>query len=184
MHVQSDNNKERGERDLYRSSCYQASITYVYVVTYFFVSFPSFSCSFFFFSFVLVVIVTPIPSLAASMFRASVVCLRTGRRWWREGLPNYTRAQQRRSALEQKRIEHHQRYPLPPIEPTAAQAVQLYRALLRKGHAQLVVTDVDYFRRKVRWEFEVTARQTSGRVRGIMFEKGWAMARGNLGGII
>ena len=84
--------------------------------------------------------------------------------------------------LEQQRIEASQF--LPPIEPTPEQACQLYRRLLKEGYKTLVVTDKDYFRRKVRYEFEVTSRQTSSRVRGIMFEKGHWMVENKLGGII
>lgn len=113
--------------------------------------------------------------------RSPALCGRGGK-WWKEGSPDYTRANRRRAELEQQRIEAG-KY-LPPIEPTPNQACQLYRRLLKEGDRTLVVTDKDFFRRKVRYEFEVTSRQTSSRVRGIMFEKGQWMAANGLGGII
>ncbi|KAL7700453.1 hypothetical protein N2W54_005181 [Lotmaria passim] len=113
--------------------------------------------------------------------RASPLLARGGK-WWKEGPPDYTHANRRRMELEQQRIEASQF--LPPIEPTPEQACQLYRRLLKEGYKTLVVTDKDYFRRKVRYEFEVTSRQTSSRVRGIMFEKGHWMVENKLGGII
>ncbi|AIN96638.1 hypothetical protein LPMP_140570 [Leishmania panamensis] len=108
--------------------------------------------------------------------------LGVGGKWWKEGPPDYTRANRRRMELEQQRIVSSQH--LPPIEPTAEQACQLYRRLLKEGYKTLVVTDKDFYRRKVRYELEVTSRQTSSRVRGIMFEKGRWMLENKLGGII
>ncbi|GET87083.1 hypothetical protein, conserved [Leishmania tarentolae] len=108
--------------------------------------------------------------------------LGAGGKWWKEGPPDYTRANRRRMELEQQRIEASQY--LPPVEPTAEQACRLYRRLLKEGHKTLVVTDKEFFRRKVRYELEVTSRQTSSRVRGIMFEKGQWMLENKLGGII
>lgn len=104
------------------------------------------------------------------------------RRWWKEGSPDFTRANKRRAELERKRMEA-SRF-LPPVEPTPEEAALLYRRLLKKAAKQLLITDKDYFRRKVRQEFEVTARQTSARVRGIMFEKGSWMAANDLGGLV
>lgn len=104
------------------------------------------------------------------------------RKWWKEGSPDFTRANRRRADLERKRMEA-SRF-LPPVEPTTQEATRLYRRLLKKADQQLVVTDKDFFRRRVRYEFEVTARMTSARVRGIMFEKGNWMADNNLGGIV
>jgi hypothetical protein len=105
-----------------------------------------------------------------------------GGKWWNDSPPNYTRANRRRKELEQQRIAASQY--LPPIEPTPQQACQLYRRLLKEGDRLLVITDKDFFRRKVRYELEVTSRQTSSRVRGIMFEKGQWMVENNLGGIV
>ncbi|CCW67911.1 unnamed protein product [Phytomonas sp. Hart1] len=108
--------------------------------------------------------------------------LRGGSRWWKEGSPDFTRANLKRASLERKRLEA-SRY-LPPVEPTTNQACSLYRQLLKKGKKDLVITDNEYFRRKVRFEFEVTSRQTSARVRGIMYEKGLWMLKNRLGGLM
>lgn len=116
------------------------------------------------------------------MLRFTRVARASGRRWWREGSPDFTRANLRREALERKRVEASQY--LPPVEPTPSEACQLYRRLLKQAERQLVVTDKAYFQRKVRYEFEVTARQTSARVRGIMFEKGQWMLENKLGGVV
>lgn len=116
------------------------------------------------------------------MLRYSALLRSSGRKWWKEGSPDYTRANRRRAQLERKRIEFSQY--MPPIEPTTAQACQLYRSMLKEAEKVLTLTDKKYFRQKVRFEFEVTARQTSGRVRGIMFEKGQWMLANRLGGIV
>ncbi|KPI84622.1 hypothetical protein ABL78_6327 [Leptomonas seymouri] len=108
--------------------------------------------------------------------------LASGGKWWKEGPPDYTRANRRRMELEQQRIAASQY--LPPIEPTPEQACRLYRRLLKEGYKTLVVTDKNFFRRKVRYEFEVTSRQTSSRVRGVMFEKGQWLLDNKLGGIL
>ncbi|CAD2222641.1 hypothetical protein AGDE_01185 [Angomonas deanei] len=108
--------------------------------------------------------------------------LRSGAKWWKEGKPDFARANLRKSKLEEKRLT--QAHYLPPVEPTPQQATQLYRRLLKEGEKQLKVTDKDFFRRKVKLEFEVTSRQTSARVRGIMYEKGCWMCEHKLGGIV
>ena len=102
---------------------------------------------------------------------------------WVEGRPNFLRANQRRLKLERRRLNESVSY-IPPTEPRPDEARQLYRALLKLGLRQLVVTDKEYFRQKLRHEFEVTARQTSSRVRGLMFEKGVWMSKHKLGGIV
>ncbi|ESL06113.1 hypothetical protein TRSC58_06218 [Trypanosoma rangeli SC58] len=104
------------------------------------------------------------------------------RRWWKEGRPDFWRANERRMRLERRRIDASRYYP--PVEPTPQQACMLYRSLLKAGHAQLRVTDKAYYARKVRQEFEVTARQTSARVRGIMYERGQWMLQNKLGGVV
>ncbi|KPA77227.1 putative mitochondrial hypothetical protein [Leptomonas pyrrhocoris] len=114
--------------------------------------------------------------------RRTPLMLANGRKWWKDGAPDYTRANRRRMELEQQRIAASQY--LPPIEPTPEQACQLYRRLLKAAERTLVVTDKSFFRRKVRYEFEVTSRQTSSRVRGIMFEKGQWMVENKLGGVM
>nr|7AOI_XM Chain XM, Complex1-LYR-like [Trypanosoma brucei] len=91
------------------------------------------------------------------------------------------RAAARRMQLERRRLEA-STHP-PPVDPTAQQACVLYRRLLKAGHQQLLVTDKSYYARKVRHEFEVTARQTSARVRGIMYERGQWLVENKLGGI-
>lgn len=70
------------------------------------------------------------------------------------------------------------------IEPTPEDAKILYRHMLKEGYRTLRLTDKDFFRRKLREEFEITSRQTSSRVRGLMFEKGQWMLKNNMGGII
>jgi hypothetical protein len=115
------------------------------------------------------------------MLRHSSPLLRRGRP---RLLPsNLTRVARRRKELEERRMADAATY-VPPVEPSAAQAVMLYRQLLKEAEATLVCTDLEFFRRSVRHEFEVTARKTSSRVRGIMFEKGQWMLRNQLGGII
>jgi hypothetical protein len=100
-----------------------------------------------------------------------------------EGSPNYLRANQRRLKLERRRLNESVEY-VPPTEPRPDEARRLYRNLLRTARATLIVTDKEYFRLKLRHEFEVTARQTSSRVRGLMFEKGMWMLRNKLGGLV
>lgn len=97
--------------------------------------------------------------------------------------PDLQRVNRRRQQLEQRRQRESGWY-LPPVEPTAAQATALYRAMLKEGYATLRFTDKETYRRKLRFEFEEIARQTSGRVRGIMFEKGKWMLKNNLGGLM
>lgn len=109
-------------------------------------------------------------------------CLLHGGKWWKEGPPDYTRANRRRMALEQRRIA--QSGGTPPVEPTMQQACQLYRRMLKEAEKTLHITSKDYFRRKIRFELEVTSRQTSSRVRGIMYEKGLWMLENKLGGIL
>ena len=89
----------------------------------------------------------------------------------------------RRRALEERRLRDSAEY-VPPIEPSPRQAATLYRQLLKTGNSTLVATDKDFFRRKVRDEFEITARRTSARVRGIMYEKGQWMVANSLGGLL
>ena len=88
----------------------------------------------------------------------------------------------RRRQLDNRRVADAQ-YTLPPIEPTPTQARGLYREMLKMASGQLRLTDMEYFRTKVRYEFEVTSRMTSARVRGIMYEKGKWMLKNDLGGI-
>lgn len=116
------------------------------------------------------------------MLRLSSVMQSSGRKWWREGSPNFTRANARRSLLERKRFEA-SRY-LSPVEPTPSQACSLYLRFLKESEKRLLVSDKNFFRRKVRSEMEVTARQTSARVRGIMYEKGKWMLENELGGVV
>lgn len=71
-----------------------------------------------------------------------------------------------------------------PVEPTPQQALTLYRSMLKEGYKTLRITDKGYFRQKLRYEFEVTARQTSARVRGVMYEKGKWMVANKMGGIV
>jgi phage/plasmid primase-like uncharacterized protein len=97
--------------------------------------------------------------------------------------PNMERVYARRTELEARRQDDAARY-MPPVEPTVQQAAQLYRQLLKKSRSTLVLTDGAYFQKKVRHEFEVTARRTSARVRGIMFEKGQWLVANNLGGLM
>jgi hypothetical protein len=97
--------------------------------------------------------------------------------------PKWDRVTARRRDLEERRREDALRY-VPPVEPTPLQAATLYRRLLKQGQRDLVCTDKDYFRHKVRYEFEVTARRASGRVRGLMFEKGNWMVSNKLGGLM
>ncbi|RNF18505.1 hypothetical protein TcG_05007 [Trypanosoma cruzi] len=116
------------------------------------------------------------------MLRATCRTLGGQRRWWKEGRPDFLRANERRMRLERRRIDASRYYA--PVEPTPQQACTLYRQLLKAGHAQLRVTDKAYYVRKLRREFEVTARQTSARVRGIMYERGQWMLLNKLGGIV
>ncbi len=97
--------------------------------------------------------------------------------------PDFERVVKRRRQLEERRQKESAFY-LPPVEPTPEQARILYRQLLKKGYSDLVLTDKQYFRKVLRTEFEETARQTSGRVRGVMFEKGKWMLQNNLGGVM
>uniref|UniRef100_A0A7S1Q2I6 Complex 1 LYR protein domain-containing protein n=1 Tax=Neobodo designis TaxID=312471 RepID=A0A7S1Q2I6_NEODS len=96
---------------------------------------------------------------------------------------NLHRAAKRRKELEERRMHDAATY-VPPVEPSPAQAVALYRQLLKVAEKTLVCTDKAYFRRKVRHEFEVTARMTSSRVRGIMYEKGQWLVKNDLGGVM
>lgn len=116
------------------------------------------------------------------MFSRCRVFLAGGRRWWKEGRPDFTRAQRRRDKLEGQRLRVSAAPP--PVDPTAVEACRLYHQLLRMGNKTLVVTDKKYFQKTVRHEFEVTARRTSARVRGIMFEKGKWMLANDLGGVV
>lgn len=116
------------------------------------------------------------------MLRRSQFLVAGGRRWWKEGRPDFTRAQQRRDKLEGQRLRVSATPP--PVDPPAVEACRLYRQLLRMGNQTLVVTDKKYFQKMVRYEFEVTARRTSARVRGIMFEKGKWMLENKLGGLV
>jgi hypothetical protein len=96
--------------------------------------------------------------------------------------PSWGRIINRRRELEQRRIaEASER--IPPVDPTPEMARSLYRQMLKMGYATLVLTDKSYYRQKLRYEFEVTARMTSARVRGMMFEKGKWMLRNQLGGL-
>ena len=89
----------------------------------------------------------------------------------------------RRRQLEQRRISEAHKY-IPPVEPTRTQALALYRALLKTAQRDLRFTDKGYFQKTVRREFETTARRTTGRVRGLMYEKGVWMLENKLGGLL
>lgn len=102
---------------------------------------------------------------------------------YREGSATFHRVNKRRVQLERRRMMESAIH-TPPVEPTGSQAVSLYRQLLKASQTQLELTDKDFFRTKVRYEFEVTARQTSARVRGMMFEKGQWMIKNKLGGLV
>eukprot|EP01063_Lacrimia_lanifica_P003220 TRINITY_DN11708_c0_g1_i1.p2 TRINITY_DN11708_c0_g1~~TRINITY_DN11708_c0_g1_i1.p2 ORF type:complete len:171 (+),score=54.47 TRINITY_DN11708_c0_g1_i1:66-578(+) len=69
--------------------------------------------------------------------------------------------------------------------PTEAEAVQLYRALLKKGERTLVWTDKGWFRRAVRFEFTVTSRLAAEKLdlQRCMFEKGEWLLNNDLGGL-
>ena len=69
--------------------------------------------------------------------------------------------------------------------PTEAEAVALYRALLKKAERQLVWTDKQFFRRMLRFEFTVTSRIAEDRldVQRCMFEKGEWLLMNDLGGM-
>jgi hypothetical protein len=93
------------------------------------------------------------------------------------------RVNRRRAVLEERRQRESAFY-TPPVEPTRRQAVALYRAMLKEGNRTLRLTDKTYYRTRLRYEFEEVARQTSARVRGIMYEKGLWMLENKLGGIV
>nr|CCC91525.1 conserved hypothetical protein [Trypanosoma congolense IL3000] len=116
------------------------------------------------------------------MLRSTYACRGGQRRWWKEGRPDFSRASARRSELERRRIEASMAPS--PVEPTSQQACTLYRRLIKLGYRQLQVTDKNYYVRKVRREFEITARQTSARVRGIMYERGLWLVDNKLGGVV
>ena len=99
------------------------------------------------------------------------------------GEHDWHRVVKRRKEVEARRRLDAATY-VPPQEPTAEQARQLYRAMLKAGRAQLRLTDPEFYRQKLRHEFEVTARRTTARVRGVMFEKGQWMLRNKLGGLV
>lgn len=105
------------------------------------------------------------------------------RKYWLQGTPNYVRANARRLQLERRRLRDSETT-LPPMEPSPAEARCLFRQLLKEGYRTLQLTDKEYYRTKLRYEFEVTSRQTSARVRGIMFEKGKWMLGNKLGGLL
>ncbi len=117
------------------------------------------------------------------MLRRSLVLGGVGHKHGLNQPPNFERVVRRRQQLEQRR-QSDSAWFLPPVEPTPQQAIALYRQLLKKADAQLKLTDKGYFRKQLRYEFEEVARQTSGRVRGIMFEKGKWMAKNDLGGLL
>ena len=112
---------------------------------------------------------------------------RSAKRWapgtYLEHPTNWARVARRRKILEQRRISE-SAWKVPPIEPTHRQAIVLYRQMLKEGHKTLVLTDKNYYKRMLRQEFEVTARQTSSRVRGMMYEKGKWMLTCKLGGLL
>lgn len=100
-----------------------------------------------------------------------------------ENQPNFVRANKRKLDLERRRLHDSMTY-VPPVEPTTDMARGLYRRMLKEGYRTLVCTDKAVYREKLRREFEVTARQTSGRVRGVMYEKGEWMLKNKLGGLV
>eukprot|EP01062_Namystynia_karyoxenos_P014603 TRINITY_DN15263_c0_g1_i1.p2 TRINITY_DN15263_c0_g1~~TRINITY_DN15263_c0_g1_i1.p2 ORF type:complete len:174 (+),score=42.97 TRINITY_DN15263_c0_g1_i1:91-612(+) len=69
--------------------------------------------------------------------------------------------------------------------PTEAEAVGLYRALLKKADRQLVWTDKGWFRRALRFELTVTSRLARDRLdlQRAMFEKGEWLLNNDLGGL-
>eukprot|EP00758_Cryptobia_borreli_P018260 Tbor_TRINITY_DN6640_c0_g1::TRINITY_DN6640_c0_g1_i1::g.3062::m.3062 len=97
--------------------------------------------------------------------------------------PNYRRANKRRIALEARRIQESEWFPA-AIEPPAEDAIRLYRGLMKEAKKKMKLTDIEFFRVNLRHEFEITARQTSGRVRGLMYEKGLWMLKNDLGGLM
>ncbi|KEG08898.1 hypothetical protein DQ04_06221000, partial [Trypanosoma grayi] len=66
---------------------------------------------------------------ARYMLRVTLRPLGGQRRWWKEGRPDFARANERRMRLEQRRIDA-SRYHA-PVEPTPQQACELYRQLLK-----------------------------------------------------
>ncbi|CUG05867.1 Hypothetical protein, putative [Bodo saltans] len=117
------------------------------------------------------------------VLRCTLPLFRGNRTWFNAAGPNFLRANRRRAVLERRRLLD-SRLNVPPVEPTAEMARSLYRRMIKEARKTLVCTDQEYFRLKVREEFEVTARQTSSRVRGIMYEKGQWMVQNRLGGIV
>ena len=69
--------------------------------------------------------------------------------------------------------------------PGEADAILLYRKLLKKAEQQLVWTDKDWFRRSLRFEFTVTSRLAEDRLdmQRCMFEKGEWLLNNDLGGL-
>ena len=98
-------------------------------------------------------------------------------------IPNMWRIVKRRKDLEERRISEARTY-TPPVEPTRSQSIALYRRLMKASETTLRLTNKKLFRDKLRSEFLVTARRTSGRVRGLMFEKGEWMVANKLGGLL
>eukprot|EP01061_Rhynchopus_euleeides_P021270 TRINITY_DN3469_c2_g1_i1.p2 TRINITY_DN3469_c2_g1~~TRINITY_DN3469_c2_g1_i1.p2 ORF type:complete len:160 (+),score=26.01 TRINITY_DN3469_c2_g1_i1:66-545(+) len=70
-------------------------------------------------------------------------------------------------------------------QPTEREAVQLYRALLKKAERQLVWTDKRWFRRMLRFEFTITSRLAEDRLdlQRCMYEKGEWLLNNDLGGL-
>ena len=100
--------------------------------------------------------------------------------------PDYERIVKRRKALDHRRIMESSdpSKSLPPLPPTPEEAIKLYRLLLKEGYRSLKLTDKEFYRIKLREEFQVTSRRTSGKVQGIMFEKGHWMLKNRLGGLL
>ena len=93
------------------------------------------------------------------------------------------RAVKRRSHLDKRRVSESQWMPH-AVEPTPQDATTLYRHMLKEGYKTLELTDKKFFKKKLREEFEITARQTSSRVRGLMYEKGQWMLKNKMGGLM
>ena len=96
---------------------------------------------------------------------------------------NAWRIVQRRRQLEERRIAEAHNY-ISPTEPTKIEALRLYRLLLKSAEKTFRYTSQEYFRRKLRHEYVVTAAKTSSRVRGIMYEKGKWMLANRMGGLL
>lgn len=64
------------------------------------------------------------------------------------------------------------------------QILSLYRKLLKKGNEQLVYTSKEFYRKRLRMEFQTVATKVDPKVRAKMFQKGEELLRTNLGGLM